>query len=80
MVGHSLGGWLAQALAWRRPDLLVGLVLIDPSHEEMYRHIPEEMLAAMNDGVAVYASMRADAFVASQVSQIIEFRPRLGAI
>ena len=66
VVGHSLGGWLAQALAWRRPDLLAGLVLIDPSHEEVYRHIPEEMLAAMNDGIAIYASMRADAFVASQ--------------
>jgi pimeloyl-ACP methyl ester carboxylesterase len=66
VVGHSLGGWLAQALAWRRPDLLAGLVLIDPSHEEVYRHIPEEMLAAMNEGFAVYASMSAEAFVASR--------------
>jgi pimeloyl-ACP methyl ester carboxylesterase len=66
VVGHSLGGWLAQALAWRRPELLAGLVLIDPSHEEVYQHIPETMLAAMNEGVAVYASMSADAFITAQ--------------
>ena len=66
VVGHSLGGWLAQGLAWRHPELLAGLVLIDPSHEEVFRHIPEEMLAAMNEGIAVYASMSADALVASQ--------------
>jgi pimeloyl-ACP methyl ester carboxylesterase len=66
LVGHSQGGWLTQALAWRRPDLLAGVVLIDPSHEELYRHLPEEMLSELKEGSAVYANMSADAFIASQ--------------
>ncbi|MFD7578617.1 alpha/beta fold hydrolase [Kitasatospora sp. NPDC059817] len=34
LVGHSWGGQLAQLLAWRRPELVAGLVLVDPAHEE----------------------------------------------
>jgi pimeloyl-ACP methyl ester carboxylesterase len=34
LVGHSLGGLLAQLAAWRRPDLIAGLVLVDPAHED----------------------------------------------
>lgn len=65
LVGHSLGGWLAQAVAIQRPELLAGLVLIDPSHEAVSRQIPEDVQAALNAGIAAYADMTADAFVAS---------------
>ncbi|MFJ2862262.1 alpha/beta fold hydrolase [Kitasatospora sp. NPDC087314] len=34
LVGHSWGGQLAQLLAWKRPELVAGLVLVDPAHEE----------------------------------------------
>nr|BFD94495.1 alpha/beta hydrolase [Kitasatospora sp. Xyl93] len=34
LVGHSWGGQLAQLLAWQRPELVAGLVLVDPGHEE----------------------------------------------
>ncbi|MBV2156281.1 alpha/beta fold hydrolase [Kitasatospora sp. SUK 42] len=34
LVGHSWGGLLAQLLAWKRPELVAGLVLVDPTHEE----------------------------------------------
>ncbi|MFG3225611.1 alpha/beta fold hydrolase [Kitasatospora sp. NPDC048194] len=34
LVGHSWGGQLAQLLAWRSPELVAGLVLVDPAHEE----------------------------------------------
>ncbi|MFD4655319.1 alpha/beta fold hydrolase [Kitasatospora sp. NPDC058444] len=34
LVGHSWGGQLAQLLAWQRPELVAGLVLVDPAHEE----------------------------------------------
>jgi pimeloyl-ACP methyl ester carboxylesterase len=36
LVGHSWGGLLAQLAAWHRPDLITGLVLIDPSHESLW--------------------------------------------
>jgi pimeloyl-ACP methyl ester carboxylesterase len=31
VAGHSWGGLLAQLLAWSRPDLVAGLVLVDPA-------------------------------------------------
>jgi pimeloyl-ACP methyl ester carboxylesterase len=33
LVGHSWGGLLVQLATWTRPDLVRGLVLLDPSHE-----------------------------------------------
>jgi pimeloyl-ACP methyl ester carboxylesterase len=33
LAGHSWGGILVQLLAFRRPDLAAGLVLVDPGHE-----------------------------------------------
>ncbi|MEV0797316.1 alpha/beta hydrolase [Kribbella sp. NPDC050281] len=33
VVGHSWGGLLAQLATWARPELVGGLVLLDPSHE-----------------------------------------------
>jgi pimeloyl-ACP methyl ester carboxylesterase len=40
LVGHSWGGILAQLLAWRRPELVAGLVLVDPAHEQMTDALP----------------------------------------
>lgn len=40
LAGHSWGGVLAQLLAFRRPDLAAGLVLVDPGHEEMESLLP----------------------------------------
>jgi pimeloyl-ACP methyl ester carboxylesterase len=40
LAGHSWGGILVQLLAFRRPDLVAGLVLVDPGHEEMDRALP----------------------------------------
>ncbi|MEU8003752.1 alpha/beta hydrolase [Catellatospora sp. NPDC049111] len=34
LVGNSWGGLLAQVVAWSDPDLVAGLVLVDPAHEE----------------------------------------------
>lgn len=36
LVGHSWGGLLAQLAAWEDPSMIAGLVLIDPSHEEVW--------------------------------------------
>jgi pimeloyl-ACP methyl ester carboxylesterase len=40
LAGHSWGGVLVQLLAFRRPDLVAGLVLVDPGHEEMESGLP----------------------------------------
>ena len=40
LAGHSLGGILVQLLAFRLPDLVAGLVLVDPGHEEMESLLP----------------------------------------
>src|ERR1700752_3788917 len=40
LAGHSLGGVLVQLLAFRRPDLVAGLVLVDPGHEAMESLLP----------------------------------------
>jgi pimeloyl-ACP methyl ester carboxylesterase len=40
LAGHSWGGVLAQLLAFRRPELVAGLVLVDPGHEDMESALP----------------------------------------
>jgi pimeloyl-ACP methyl ester carboxylesterase len=40
LAGHSWGGLLAQLVAFSRPDLVAGLVLVDPAHEETIATVP----------------------------------------
>ncbi len=40
LAGHSWGGILVQLLAWRRPELVAGVVLVDPAHEQMTDGLP----------------------------------------
>jgi len=40
LAGHSWGGLLVQLLAFRRPDLVAGLVLVDPGHEDIEGILP----------------------------------------
>jgi pimeloyl-ACP methyl ester carboxylesterase len=40
LAGHSWGGILVQLLARRRPELVAGLVLVDPAHEQMTGALP----------------------------------------
>jgi len=40
LVGQSWGGLLAQMLTFRHPELVAGLVLVDPYHEELLTNLP----------------------------------------
>ena len=48
LVGHSWGGLLAQLVAFRHPDLVGGLVLIDPAHEETLAAVPWPLRVAVS--------------------------------
>jgi pimeloyl-ACP methyl ester carboxylesterase len=41
LVGHSLGGHYVRAFAQAHPDEVVGMVLVDPSHERQAEMIPD---------------------------------------
>jgi pimeloyl-ACP methyl ester carboxylesterase len=56
LVAHSLGGLYARLFAQRYPEAVAGLVLLDPSHEEMVSQLPEDwqtyVRSAQAEGVA----------------------------
>jgi pimeloyl-ACP methyl ester carboxylesterase len=48
LVGHSWGGLIAELTTLARPELVLGLVLVDPFHEEMPAAVPLPLRAASN--------------------------------
>jgi pimeloyl-ACP methyl ester carboxylesterase len=62
LVGHSLGGHYARAFAQAHPDEVVGMVLIDPSHERSAEAIPDHA-----SDLAVGATMMRIASVTSRL-------------
>ncbi len=54
LAGHSWGGLLAQLAAFRHPELIAGLVLIDPADENFRAALPPEdqrEIAAMGPSI-----------------------------
>jgi 3-oxoadipate enol-lactonase len=58
LIGHSMGGKVAQLLAARRPQGLAGLVLVAPSPPVPLR-LPPDALAAMESAYVSQASVEA---------------------
>lgn len=48
LVGHSLGGAYARRYAQRFPNDVVGLLLLDPAHEDWDLYMPEHLQLAIN--------------------------------
>jgi pimeloyl-ACP methyl ester carboxylesterase len=46
VVGHSWGGLLVQLVAWQNPGSVRALVLVDPSHEDVFASIPLHLRVA----------------------------------
>ena len=42
LVGHSYGGLVAQYLAHSHPKAIMGMVLIDPAHEQQFQRFPRD--------------------------------------
>ncbi len=49
LVGHSLGGLYARLYAKRFPAEVAGLVLLDPTHENIVDYLPDEQAAWLRD-------------------------------
>jgi len=53
LVGHSFSGMLARLFAYRYPQEVAGLALLDPAHEDQFQRFPEpirELFAPLRDG------------------------------
>jgi pimeloyl-ACP methyl ester carboxylesterase len=68
VIGHSLGGALAIALATEHPDRLSGIIAVDglPVFPMLARATPEQREAAARQMAGMFASMSADASFAAQ--------------
>lgn len=47
LVGHSLGGHIVRALAARHPADVVGVILVDARHEDLFPVLPESFLTRL---------------------------------
>ncbi|MCX5970519.1 MAG: alpha/beta hydrolase [Coprothermobacterota bacterium] len=59
LVGHSLGGVLARLFAYTYPNEVVGLVLVDPGHEEQKTRQEPEPAGKRAGRVFVYSTEQA---------------------
>ncbi|MEX2122915.1 MAG: alpha/beta hydrolase [Woeseia sp.] len=48
LVGHSLGGLIAQHFARQNPQRIAGLVLVDATHEDQFRRLEEAITPSGN--------------------------------
>jgi pimeloyl-ACP methyl ester carboxylesterase len=85
LVAHSLGGVYARVFAQRYPDAVAGLVLLDPSHEEMISRLPADWQAQIAAAEAAAAeelqlpAQFADLGVMALFPQVAPADPRLPA-
>lgn len=79
LVGHSLGGLYARHYATRFPADVVGLVLLDPAHEDYDAYMPAE-LTAMRSGNRLFALLNVVVDVALRTAPTKSLLSRLPQI
>lgn len=57
LVAHSLGAFHTRVFAATHPDDVVGMVLVDPSHENQWSRLPQELLDAQGPYNAMLRSL-----------------------
>jgi len=73
LVGHSWGALLAQLAALRQPDLVAGLVLVDPADEVYWAGLSAEHFRYIEDFGATILAQHGDGSLAETVRDT--FRP-----
>jgi pimeloyl-ACP methyl ester carboxylesterase len=74
LVGHSLGGHTVRAFAARHPGIVLGLILVDARHEDLYPELPESFLARLAE------LLPDDAERASRADEIVRGLPGLAGL
>ena len=54
LVGHSIAGLHSRLYAHQYPQDVVGMVLIDPSHEEQGERFPAELMALQDEDIRLF--------------------------
>ena len=73
LAGHSWGGLLVLLAAARYPDLVAGLVLIDPADEIYWASLPPEIHQESTDQAALFLRLHARGELAETIRE--SFRP-----
>lgn len=73
LVGHSFGGFTMRVFAARHPELVTGLVLVDPAHPEDWLEPPDSERARLAKGVRLcrHGAVAARLGVASLVAALV---------
>lgn len=67
LVGHSIGGLFVRVYAHRYPDQVAGLVLDDPTHEEVFLRAPQQLVKLHRRTYAMMSALMRSAQTANSV-------------
>ena len=69
LAGHSWGGLLVLIAAARYPDLIAGLVLVDPADEIYWASLPPEIHKESTDQAALFLQLHSDSQLPDKIRE-----------